>query len=474
MGLKDNVCLGHTYDILAIFISIADVTTDIWITYEYYMLGHRVFFGISLFIICMAQLSYCITFALRCMKQFGGLSEFMCCCCAAIPFAPVISLILYLFHHPKTFCSRLLRFTIIGETFNLTDDDILKFVDSEQSEFNQFLMKKLSAHIGFILEAFVEAFPQSLLQMVAIVYYNRADWVSILSILLSMLSVTTKSFVFSKGINLTQFIFTWFCVCTDFFGIFFAIAWAFNRPVSMENELTIIGHIYIYKVLCGSVPIALFICVFMYFYAAPKWFEKVSEHGCNICTCTFSLFMSIFGLIVGCSVLCLLSEIFNFTLIALFIYYFGTTRFSKYDQVIENKILNKTIDFIRDGRSNHDKALRVFAINAQYYISFATMDKKRKLERYKFSAYIDTIEENEALELVTWKNMRLNAMNEEQQNYANFWNHILLKTMFQQLKDELGVVSNGNHTFIGYIGYVGLYFLFPLYLMSKVIMLLFP
>ena len=378
MGVLENETLGIIYDTVAVFISLADVVTDLWITYEYYVLGHMTFFYISICILGIAQLSYSVTFGLRCMKEYGGLTGFMCCCCCALPVSPLISFILYLFHHPRTFCSRLFKHTCIGEKFNIDDDDLLKFGDADQSEWNKFLMKKLSAHIGFILEAFCEAFPQSLLQMIAIVYYDRADYISILSILLSMISVTSKSFVFSKGINITQFIFTWFCVCTDFFAIFFSISWAFHVPDnfvvddndnSFLSSFTVIGKIYISKVLFGSLPIAICSSIFLYFYAAPKFFGKIADRGCNICTCTFALVMSIFGFIVCCSVLCLLSEIFNFTLIAIFIYYFGTTRFSKYEQIKENKILGETIQYIRDGRTNKDKQYRVFAINADYYKS---------------------------------------------------------------------------------------------------------
>ena len=175
--LFDNDVLSKLYDIMAIIISLADVTTDILITYEYYMLGYKVFFGISLSIICMAQLSYCIVFALKCMHPSDGLAGFCTCCCFPVLFSPFISLILYLFNDPNTCASQCCKMTSCATPFNI-DDDTLKFGNNQQSAFNQFLMKKLSAHVGFILEAFVEAFPQSLLQMIAIVYFNKADALS--------------------------------------------------------------------------------------------------------------------------------------------------------------------------------------------------------------------------------------------------------------------------------------------------------
>ena len=62
---------------------------------------------------------------------------------------------------------------------------------------------KVFKHMGFILEAMVEAFPQAILQMTAIVYFNEPNVISIISIMISMLSVASKSFVLSVSTALT-------------------------------------------------------------------------------------------------------------------------------------------------------------------------------------------------------------------------------------------------------------------------------
>merc|ERR1712228_510162 len=201
------------------------------------------------------------------------------------------------------------------------------------------------------------------------------------------------------------------------------------------------------------------------------------KRDCPVIATIFTLILSLFGFTVGCSVLCLLCEIFNFTLIAVFIYYFGTTRYTKYDQRIENEKLNDIIEFITNGRSNSDKALRVFSINQNCYRSFATIDRKRKLERYRYSARIDDVEQSQSLEAISWKNMRLNAMDDKQSEYANFWNHIRLKTMFKTLKKELSHSIESHPRFrdcVGCLGVFALYCLFPLYLLSKVLTFSYP
>ena len=83
------------------------------------------------------------------------------------------------------------------------------------------------------------AFPQAILQMIAIVAFQEANVLSIISILLSMLSVASKAFVFSIATALTpqQLLFNWLCVITDFFGIFSAVSWTFYAlKTTLSNQ----------------------------------------------------------------------------------------------------------------------------------------------------------------------------------------------------------------------------------------------
>ena len=57
------------------------------------------------------------------------------------------------------------------------------------SKMMKFITTKSDRHLEFILEAGVETFPQSLLQIIAIVYYQEANYISIVPISLSMFSV---------------------------------------------------------------------------------------------------------------------------------------------------------------------------------------------------------------------------------------------------------------------------------------------
>ena len=73
-----------------------------------------------------------------------------------------------------------------------------------------------------VCKFFMEALPQSILQLISMVYYNETNLISILSILLSMTSIMTKTFVISQGIEWKSYLFVWLLSLLIFF-IFFLL-----------------------------------------------------------------------------------------------------------------------------------------------------------------------------------------------------------------------------------------------------------
>ena len=101
-----------------------------------------------------------------------------------------------------------------------------------------------------------------------------------ISILLSMISVSIKSFILSVSVSnyWKCAIFNWLSCLIDFISIFFIISFVFYVPSdSSENEINpfaVIQEIWIYCILIGVVPFALFgsiaINVSTIFYYYPK------------------------------------------------------------------------------------------------------------------------------------------------------------------------------------------------------------
>jgi len=220
-----GVCLGNTYDILTQVISVLDVVTDIWVCITFRQEDRNIFFAISLSILVMALLSYSFAF----VKYFDGgwdnanavLLFFL-----ILPFSPILP---FAFHYPDTTESIFDCFGICGANVAY---QMKKSKTDTASKFKQFFEEKIEKHMGFILESLIEAFPQAILQMAAIVIYKEPNTIAIISIFISLLSVASKSLVFMMGVSnsIKELFFYWLCAVTDFFGMFFVVCWVFYEP----------------------------------------------------------------------------------------------------------------------------------------------------------------------------------------------------------------------------------------------------
>ena len=209
-------CGSIAYDIFTIFISIADVLTDIIVLVNFYDEERWTFFALSLSILILAQCSYSIAFAFRfdTIDDWSLPAAFMAFCCC-LPFGSFVAFCIY-FASDETGCVCFKDY--IKHDLGLHSDGFFK-PNHNDSNFTKWVKGKLDNHLGFILEAGIEAFPQSMIKIAAIVYYQDANYISIISILLSMFSVMTKSFILSQGLEKYTFAWTWMWYVTHSFLI---------------------------------------------------------------------------------------------------------------------------------------------------------------------------------------------------------------------------------------------------------------
>lgn len=196
MAAEKYKLIGLIFDIIALIVSALDLTTDIVILVTWYYQGRMIFFGISLSILILAQCSYVTLFYYNHGSTANNEHAF---CHSALsllctlPFSPILSFIFF-FVADKDSCLRIvidnfcLCFNFDWSTAGSGDSPHLTPVQN-------YLERKLYKHLGFLLEAMIEAFPQSILQLTALVYYNEPNAISILSILISMSSVCSKIFL---------------------------------------------------------------------------------------------------------------------------------------------------------------------------------------------------------------------------------------------------------------------------------------
>ena len=266
-----STCCSVSYDVLTICISIADVATDIWVLIDFYNKDRMIFFWISLSILILAQCSYSIACSTR-FNTVDSWNECMACLTffCLLPFGTLVAFIMY-------FGSDESQFQCVTDCLRYDlglDAESWFYPQHDDSKMMKIIKQKLDRHLGFILEAAIEAFPQSLLQIVAIVYYQEANYIFVISIALSMFSVMTKSLILSQGIEKYTFFWTWLCVVTDFFGIFFTLTWVFyhddNIPGDFLGYFNIFGEIWLWKfAISTAIPVAFALFVF---FSVGYWF----------------------------------------------------------------------------------------------------------------------------------------------------------------------------------------------------------
>ena len=218
--------LTKSYDLLTILISVADITTDVWVIYNFQRENRETFFTIALIVMILAQLSYAVAAMIRIQPVYSNEICGSNCCGYMIQFgfmlllSPFMSFIFFvLSESPDGYLAKCL------EWFGYEDGLESNSVNSNQASILIWIKHKAIKHMGFILEAMIEALPQSIIQLIAIVYYQDTQLINIVSICISLLSVATKTMVFSVAIDFRVFIFNWLSLVCDFFGIFAIVCW---------------------------------------------------------------------------------------------------------------------------------------------------------------------------------------------------------------------------------------------------------
>eukprot|EP01084_Bolivina_argentea_P121139 214717_1 len=297
MTTENYKLFGIIFDLFGALISLIDLVTDVIILITWYNENKMTFFWISFSILIMAQLTYLLTFhcmhAARHNIPYAILSFIF-----TIPFAPCLAFIFYFVSDEDSYLRQFIdNKSVICFNFDWHKNEIN--VDANRKQ--QYLENIFYKHIGFILEAVVEAFPQSILQLTVIVYYNEPNILSIISILISMTSVCSKVFLYVTSSYKGNFVgwklklFSWLSFVIDFFGVFFLISFSFYNPKNehFQSFFIHIGNIILWLSSIGILPIVIVTCLGLYIFYTINIFVNnwnnnlhISQSIC-LCICYF-------------------------------------------------------------------------------------------------------------------------------------------------------------------------------------------
>ena len=129
--------LNVLYDIVTACISMADVTTDVWIAYRFYVTGRMGFFWVSTVVMILAQIAYTIAFTLRFSSSSMSIKKTIIVFFCALPLAPVMSFIFYWASRPNNCVSSILR------NFGLSPDEMAAS-NEQEPQITKWIKEKFS------------------------------------------------------------------------------------------------------------------------------------------------------------------------------------------------------------------------------------------------------------------------------------------------------------------------------------------
>jgi len=249
------------HDAFTVSFSLLDIMTDVLVCIEFYQNDHMVFFWASIIIFCIAQLSYAFLFVGTWAAEHRNSSKIFIFL-AVLPVGQLIPVFVWLesFRIPiiDTCLTKLQlkptglseqRDVALGHTDGNTDGNTdgsgrqpsqrsqpsadatapLSVAGDEDSLW-AYIQQKYTAHAGFLAEAFIEAIPQGVLQVVAIILLHDTTGLNVVSILMSISVVASKGYLVAYSIHRPSFIFNYLCIAGDSFNLFATATWLFMIP----------------------------------------------------------------------------------------------------------------------------------------------------------------------------------------------------------------------------------------------------
>ena len=498
-------CGSLSYDILTGCVSILDVVTDVLVMIQFYNKGRYTFFMTSLIILIVAQLSYILSFWGRHHVRRQPLLS-IALFFLLIPFAPCISFFFYIIADDKRYK------LLIKNTFCLNklicNNPYTTYVDDNQTQLQQWMQMKLYKHIGFIIESLFEAFPQSILQLVSIIYYNdHIQILSIISILLSMISVCSKSFAFSiaVSINTKTIIFTFLCCATDFISIFFTVSVIFyglGHP-ELGEPFNNIQILFFYKIIICVIPVTLIGSIGINLYSTSHYISySINNHNSLLHIISYCITMTLFIQLIWIVLFILAVMCFEVGCLLWFVILFteiGLNHRLSNSCKHARRFYLKLIKWIKNGKSvkcdktkfrlnkNSHKKIRVFAINKVLLIS-ATQISSLKTQWHKnkkddkLLKFIEKYKQtNENLanidKTLHWIDFRKNTDNPNLSYFFhNFW-YTLYGKLWIKYRSQLGGDTRNarmKHRIGFIVSSIMTFILLPIYFISRLLNIFFP
>mmetsp|Transcript_63763 Transcript_63763/g.176206 ORF Transcript_63763/g.176206 Transcript_63763/m.176206 type:complete len:692 (-) Transcript_63763:230-2305(-) len=141
------------------------------------------------------------------------------------------------------------RHGLVGDAATELRDRNLKLRWEQGDQLREYLKAQMMKHAPFVGEAITESVPQSLIQLVALIVIGQmtasedtggsVDWLSVLSIILSIISIISKSYIVSISMVRSIFTFKMLAITYDTIALFYIFSSLFLGDASTPGAIEV-------------------------------------------------------------------------------------------------------------------------------------------------------------------------------------------------------------------------------------------
>lgn len=222
-------------DLFQVTTSVLDIVLDLIVLLQFYEGKMWIFFYSSLTIFAVAQLCYAFLFVATWARGTESILKRVAVFFLVLPFGQLVPLFTWIESFHFVYIDKFITYIGLKPTELPFSKESSQYQDADSLW--QVIQSKYQSHAGFLAEAFVEAVPQSILQIIAMIAYQNASTVSLASILLSITVISSKGYLLSFSIHRISFIFNCICIAADVFCLFATFIWLFSSLPAENHEM---------------------------------------------------------------------------------------------------------------------------------------------------------------------------------------------------------------------------------------------
>jgi len=273
-----------------------DIVTDVLVIWEFYVAEKMVVFYVGVVILCCAQLSYLLLFFLCFIADSAIRTEGRCrwfkvflVMILVAPFGQLVPLFMWVESHRFHWLDNLL------DKMGLDNTGREAQMREGQDPLLFWIQSKGRKHGGFIIESVIEALPQSILQIVALLAYEHATALSLYSIVSSMTSVAIRGVIVSYSMNRATYVFNCVCFAADIFNVFSCFSWVFHDSMivfpwtvsfwNFADQKDILGQIWFDQLLCITTILSFIMFLFLLTLFTVVLIDIMHPRNCRCETC---------------------------------------------------------------------------------------------------------------------------------------------------------------------------------------------